>query len=99
MTIGSLRLELFLPESHSLKDKRRVIKSLAERLRRRFNVSVAEVDFQDTWQRAGLAVAAAGSSDRIVRETLEKIVGILRDSGGGGHGGPAILSDHEIELF
>jgi len=49
--IGILTLELRLPESHSLKDKRHTVKSLKDRLRSRFNVAVAEIDFQDIWQR------------------------------------------------
>ncbi|MBL8222124.1 MAG: DUF503 domain-containing protein, partial [Bryobacterales bacterium] len=51
-TIGVLTLELHLPDSHSLKDKRSVVKGLKDRLRHRFNVSVAEIGGHDTWQRS-----------------------------------------------
>jgi uncharacterized protein YlxP (DUF503 family) len=71
--IGVLTLELRLEHSHSLKDKRHVVKSLAERLRNRFNVAVAEVDFQDLWQRALLA-AVTVSSDRVHAEKLLRAV-------------------------
>ena len=54
-TIGVLTLELHLPDSHSLKDKRSVVKGLKDRLRHRFNVSVAEIGGHDTWQRSVIA--------------------------------------------
>jgi hypothetical protein len=71
--IGVLTLELRLEHSHSLKDKRHVVKGLTERLRNRFNVAVAEVDFQDLWQRALLA-AVTVSSDRVHAEKLLRAV-------------------------
>jgi uncharacterized protein len=71
--IGVLTLELRLEHSHSLKDKRHVVKGLVERLRNRFNVAVAEVDFQDLWQRSLLA-AVTVSSDRVHAEKLLRAV-------------------------
>src|SRR2546427_10265113 len=62
-SIGVLTLELRLENSHSLKDKRHVVKSLRDRLRNKFNVSVAEIDCQDLWQRAVVA-AVTGSFDK-----------------------------------
>ncbi|MEO8131498.1 MAG: DUF503 domain-containing protein [Bryobacteraceae bacterium] len=61
--IGVLTLELRLDESHSLKEKRHVVKGLQDRLRHKFNVAVAEIDFQDLWQR-GLVAAVTVSSNR-----------------------------------
>ena len=61
--VGVITLEIRLEHSHSLKDKRHVIKSLTERLRNRFNVAVAEIDCQDLWQRAVLS-AVTVSNDR-----------------------------------
>ncbi len=61
-SIGVLTLEMRLDSAHSLKDKRHVVQSLKERLRHRFNVSVAEIDYQDLWQRA-LVAAVTVSSD------------------------------------
>ncbi len=63
MTVGVLSMELRLENAHSLKDKRQVVKSLKDRLRHRFNVAVAEVDYQDLWQH-GLVVAVTVSGDR-----------------------------------
>ena len=62
-TIGVLTLELRLPQAHSLKEKRHEVKSLKDRLRHKFNVAVAEIDYQDLWQRA-LVAAVTVSSDR-----------------------------------
>jgi uncharacterized protein YlxP (DUF503 family) len=68
-SIGVLTLELRLDDSHSLKEKRHVVKSLKDRLRHKFNVSVAEIDFQDLWQR-GLVAAVTVSSDRANAEMV-----------------------------
>ena len=67
--VGVLTLELRLDDSHSLKDKRQTVKSLKDRLRGKFNVAVAETDFQDLWQRAAIAVATV-SSDRVKAEQV-----------------------------
>jgi len=67
--IGVLTLELRIENSHSLKDKRQVVKSLKDRLRHRFNVAVAEIDGQELWQRSTVA-AVTVSSDRGYAERL-----------------------------
>ena len=67
--IGVLTLEIHVEDSHSLKDKRHVVKSLKDRLRERFNVSVAEIDGLDSWQHAVVAVATV-SSDRVRAEQV-----------------------------
>jgi uncharacterized protein len=61
--VGVLTLELRLEDSHSLKEKRHVVQSLKDRLRHKFNVAVAEIDYQDLWQRAAVA-AVTVSADR-----------------------------------
>jgi uncharacterized protein len=68
-TIGVLTLELRLDGSHSLKDKRHVVKSLKDRLRHKFNVAVAEIDYQDLWQRSVVA-AVTVSGDHGHAETV-----------------------------
>lgn len=73
MTVAVLSLELFLPMSHGLKDKRMVVRRLKDRLAK-FNVSVAEVEYQDVWQRAGLAVATVASSDEMAEKTLSSVL-------------------------
>lgn len=64
MVVGLLTLDIHLPYAHSLKDKRQVVRRLKERLRARFNVAVAEVDHQDSWQRAQVGVLSL-SNDRL----------------------------------
>ncbi len=68
-TVGVLTLELRLDDSHSLKDKRHSVKSLKDRLRARFNVAVAEIDYQDMWQRS-LISAVTVSADRAHAEQV-----------------------------
>jgi uncharacterized protein YlxP (DUF503 family) len=74
MVIGVCRMELYLPDRHSLKDKRQVIKSLKDRMRQHFNVSVAEVDAHDLWQRAVLAAACVGTDRAYVNGVLDQLV-------------------------
>lgn len=73
VVVGLCRLELQIPGSGSLKDKRRVLQSLMTRLRNEFNVSVAEVDRQEAWQRATVAVACVSSSGTYARGLLDKV--------------------------
>jgi uncharacterized protein YlxP (DUF503 family) len=72
-SVGVLTLELQIEGSHSLKEKRHVVKSLKDRLRVKFNVSVAEIDHQDSWQRSVIAVVAV-SPDRIHLQGLLQAV-------------------------
>ena len=69
MVVGVRRWELFLPGCQSLKDKRRIVKSLKDRLHQRFNVSAAETDHHDLWQRAELS-AVVVSTDRLHAEQV-----------------------------
>ena len=71
--IGVLTLELHVGDSHSLKEKRHVVKSLKDRLRERFNVSVAEIDGLDSWQHSVIA-AVTVSSDRVRAEQVLQAV-------------------------
>ena len=73
MTIALLALELYLPMSHSLKDKRMVVRRLKDRMKA-FNVSVAEVAHQDVWQRAGLGVVTVASADDVAEQTLSAVL-------------------------
>ena len=75
--IGVLTLELRLENSHSLKEKRHVVQSLKDRLRHKFNVSVAEIDHQDLWQRSTIAAVTVSSA----RENAEKVIRALAPRG------------------
>ena len=75
MVIGLLTLDLHFPGARSLKDKRQALRSLETRLRNRFNVSVAEVEHQDLWQRARLAVVSVNTDHGHLESTLQAAEG------------------------
>ena len=79
MVVGILRLEIYLSDSGSLKDKRSVLKSLKDQLHNRFNVAVAEVEANDLWQRATLGVASIGSNHGYVNGCLSQVVEWMRE--------------------
>jgi uncharacterized protein len=72
-----LVVELHLPLSASLKDKRQVIRPVIERSRLRFRVAASELDHQDLWQRATLGFVLVGSSASVVDETIDELTGSL----------------------
>jgi uncharacterized protein YlxP (DUF503 family) len=72
-SIGVITFELRLDDSHSLKDKRHFVKSLKDRLRAKFNVAVAEIDYQDLWQR-GLVACVTVSPDQARAEVVLQAV-------------------------
>lgn len=74
MVVGVLRLELLLPENHSLKGKRSVLRTIKARVQNKFNVSIAECDDHDLWQRAMLGVSQVGSDERHVDACLREVV-------------------------
>ena len=79
MVVGVLRLELLLPENHSLKGKRAVLRALKARVQNKFNVSIAETDEQDLWQRAVLGVSQVGSDQAHVDACLCAVVRFIED--------------------
>jgi hypothetical protein len=81
MVVGILRLTLFLPENHSLKGKRQVLRAIKDRVRNKFNVSVAESDGHDMWQRAELGICQAGSDRAFVDSALREVVNFIDSLG------------------
>ena len=79
MIVGAAVVELHVHGSQSLKEKRGVVRSVVQRLRNRFNVSVAEIGGQDTWQRAVLGIAATGNDRTYVRGQLGKALEFIED--------------------
>ncbi len=73
MVVGLLSVELYLPAARSLKEKRMVLRGVKDRLKK-FNVSVAEVEHQDLWQRAGLGIVAISNDQRHVDAELSAVV-------------------------
>ncbi len=86
MVVGVCTIALHIPNSQSLKDKRRVLRSLKDRLRQEFNLSVAEVADNDLWQKATLGLAVAANDGRFADEVMAKAVDLIR-------------SRHDVELL
>ena len=74
MNTGVCRIKLHIPQIQSLKQKRRVIKSLTARLRNQYNISISEVDDQDLWQIATLGISCVSNNSNHIDETLTKVV-------------------------
>jgi uncharacterized protein YlxP (DUF503 family) len=81
MVLKVLTIDLLIPCCSSLKDKRYVLTSIKTKLRRRYNVTVSEVDFHDKWQRCKLAVAMLGSDRRIVDSCSNKVLKFIEGNG------------------
>lgn len=78
MVVGLCTVELFISESQSLKDKRQVLHSLKDRLHGKFNLSVAEVDGQDLWQKAVLGMACVANDGGYVNRVLEQALNVIK---------------------
>jgi uncharacterized protein YlxP (DUF503 family) len=88
--VGVLTLELRIEDSHSLKDKRHVVQSLKDRLRSKFNVAVAEIEYQDLWQRAAVAVVTVSSDRTHAERVLQSVEGEAAALLGGGLAGATV---------
>jgi uncharacterized protein YlxP (DUF503 family) len=73
MVIGYLELDLHFPHARSLKDKRRELAGIKDRIRQRHNVAVAELDFQDVWQRSRIGIVTLSGQPALVEQVLSKI--------------------------
>lgn len=71
--VGLMVLDLYLPGTGSLKEKRMVLKSLKDKIRQKYNVSIAEVGFQEKWQRARLGIVQVGSDYGYVEQNIDKV--------------------------
>jgi uncharacterized protein YlxP (DUF503 family) len=78
MIVGLCTVELFIAESRSLKDKRQVLHSLRDRLQGKFNLSIAEVDGQDLWQKAVLGMACVANERGYVNQVLDQALNLIR---------------------
>ncbi|HMU55530.1 MAG TPA: DUF503 domain-containing protein [Nitrospira sp.] len=78
MIVGVCTVELLLSDSRSLKDKRRVLLRLKDRLHGQFNLSVAEVDGQDLWQKAVLGLACVSNEGRHANQVLDQALNLIR---------------------
>ncbi|HEU5202639.1 MAG TPA: DUF503 domain-containing protein [Nitrospira sp.] len=80
VVVGLCTVELFIADSQSLKDKRQVLLSMKDRLQQKFNLSVAEVDGQDLWQKAVLAFACVANDGRYVNQVLDQALNLIRSN-------------------
>ncbi len=74
MLIGTAEIEIYLPGTFSLKEKRFVLQSIKKRIHNTFNVSIAEIDFQDKWQRSSLGIACVSNDRRHIDTTINKVL-------------------------
>jgi len=93
MVIGVCKIVLRIPDSQSLKSKRNIVRKVKDRVKHRFNVSVAEVDDQDLWQITSIGFATVSNDRNIVQSTLDQVVNMVEDMGLGE------LLDYTIEIL
>jgi uncharacterized protein len=93
VTIGVLYLDFLLPGARSLKDKRRIIKSMKQQMRNRYNCSVAETEYHDYWQRARITVCVVSNESAHANTQLNGIARFAQSRPG------ADLADYQIEML
>ena len=93
MTVGILKLNLFIPESDSLKGKRMVLHSLKARLRNNFNLAVTQISSEDKWQRAALALVGVEKDRRHMNSVLSQAINFIESFA------QINLIDYEMELI
>ncbi len=93
MVVGTLKLELRLPENRSLKGKRKVVRSMVDKVKARFNVSIAEVGSNDKWQKIELGISTIGNDRRHIDASLNRVLNFLESLC------LAQLVDTEMEIF
>ena len=94
MQVGVCKVMLRLPENDSLKGKRRVVRSLVDRVKGRFNVSIAEVEDQDEWHRITLGISCVSNDGQHVNEVLSNVADYVANTRG-----DAEFLDYEIEII
>jgi uncharacterized protein len=93
MLVGICQIEIFIPESGSLKSKRFVLSSLKARLRNKFNISIAEVDDNEKWQRTTLGVAVVSNEHRFIEQVVSQILNTIETDD------QVELTRHQLEII
>ncbi len=93
MLVGLLQIDLFIGQSDSLKAKRFVLNSIKDRIKNKFNVSIAEVGNNDKWQRATLGLAMVANEKKILEQTLTRILNFIDDYD------QVEILDHQFEII
>lgn len=91
--IGVLTLQIIYPQVLSLKEKRSIIQSLFTKVRKTFNVAIAETDFQDLWQKSEVGVVTINSSTDHLQRTLDYVVNFI------GEGSDLQIIDYQVEIL
>jgi uncharacterized protein YlxP (DUF503 family) len=81
LVVGTCTISLHIPESGSLKSKRWVLRRIKDRVRNKFNVSIAEIDDFDLWQRATLGVAVVSKDGRFADQVIAKVIDLIESDG------------------
>ena len=93
MHIGVCKIKLYLPECQSLKDKRRIIKSIIARLKNKFNIAIAEIEALDIHQTAIIGLVSVSNEVKFVNQILSQCVKFIEEDSS------VILTDYETEFF
>src|SRR5262245_5871750 len=93
MPVGLLTLELHIADARSLKDKRQILRSLKDRLRRKFNIAIAEIDFHDVWQSSTVGIVTLSNAEQHVEESLQHVLAEAQRILG------PVLTDHSVDLL
>lgn len=93
MVIGVCKVVLSIDSAFSLKEKRHIVKSLIERLKTRFNASIAEVDLNDKWKRAVIGISCVSNETRHADSMMASIVNFIENDG------RAVLFDYSTEII
>lgn len=93
MIIGICKLNLYLPENHSLKEKRHLLLKIKQKGMAKFKIPIVEVEDQDLWQKAVLGFAVVGSDTNQIRSIMDKLVAFIEESEG------VRFSDEEIDIL
>ena len=80
MIVGILTIDFVIPDSHSLKDKRQVVKSVVDGIRHKFNVSAAELESLDTWRRAVIGVACISNDKEVANTLLNRVLATIESN-------------------
>ena len=79
--LGFYQLEIYIPGALSLKEKRFVIKSIKDRIRKKYNVSIAELDGNDKWQKSLLGIAMVSNDSKLIEGSFNKILNLIDNDG------------------
>jgi uncharacterized protein len=93
MPVGLLTLELHIADARSLKDKRQILRSLKDRLRRKFNIAIAELDFHDVWQSSTVGIVTLSNAEQHVEESLQHVLAEAQRILG------PVLIDHSVDFL